>query len=159
MKGIDTIKEWVGALTELALMLLALAIVLSLLVGANLPFFGAVTANIMAWVKDMGGNGLVGLITLGIVLWLFSNRKMARTKRAFSLDRIADAIGVGSDALHPLVVRVIKRFLHAQIHGQHGLRERASVGVRRARLRRHAGDHADLSDPRTRFGGLCSVGR
>ena len=65
MKGIDTIKEWVGALTELALMLLALAIVLSLLVGANLPFFGAVTANIMAWVKDMGGNGLVGLITLG----------------------------------------------------------------------------------------------
>ena len=43
---IDTIKEWVGALTELALMLLALAIVLSLLVGANLPFFGAVTANI-----------------------------------------------------------------------------------------------------------------
>jgi hypothetical protein len=58
-------------------MLLALAIVLSLLVGANLPFFGAVTANIMSWVKDMGGNGLVGLITLGIVLWLFSNRKMA----------------------------------------------------------------------------------
>ena len=48
MKGIDTIKEWVGALTELALMLLALAIVLSLLVGANLPFFGAVTANIMS---------------------------------------------------------------------------------------------------------------
>ncbi|HET9176419.1 MAG TPA: hypothetical protein VGJ76_09985 [Pseudolabrys sp.] len=77
MKGIDTIKEWVGALTELALMLLALAIVLSLLVGANLPFFGAVTANIMGWVKDMGANGLVGLITLGIILWLFSNRKMA----------------------------------------------------------------------------------
>jgi hypothetical protein len=36
-----------------------------------------VTANIMAWVKDMGGNGLVGLITLGIILWLFSSRKMA----------------------------------------------------------------------------------
>jgi hypothetical protein len=77
MKGIDTIKEWVGALTELALMLLALAIVLSLLVGSNLPFFGTVTANIMGWVKDMGGSGLVGLITLGIILWLFSGRKMA----------------------------------------------------------------------------------
>ena len=77
MKGIDTLKEWVGALTELGLMLLAFAIVLSLLVGANMPFFGTVTANIMAWVKDMGSNGLVGLITLGIVLWLFSNRKMA----------------------------------------------------------------------------------
>ena len=77
MKGIDTIKDVVGALTELGLMLLALAIVLALLVGSNLPFFGNVTGNIVTWVKDMGSNGLVGLITLGIVLWLFSNRKMA----------------------------------------------------------------------------------
>lgn len=77
MKGIDTVKDWVGALTELALMLLALAIVLALLVGSNLPFFGTVTANLMAFVKDLGGNGLVGLITLGIILWLFSGRKMA----------------------------------------------------------------------------------
>jgi hypothetical protein len=77
MKGIDTIKEWVGALTELALMLLALAIVLSILVGANMPFFGTVTANIMGWVKDLGSNGLTGLMALGIILWLFSNRKMA----------------------------------------------------------------------------------
>lgn len=77
MKGIETVKGWVGELTELGLMLLALAIVLALLVGSNLPFFGAVTANIMAWVKDLGSNGLVGLITLGIVLWLFSNRQLA----------------------------------------------------------------------------------
>ncbi len=77
MKGIDIIKDWVGALTELALMLLALAIVLALLVGSHLPFFGTVSANIMAFVKDLGSNGLVGLITLGLILWLFSNRKMA----------------------------------------------------------------------------------
>jgi hypothetical protein len=77
MKAIDSIKDWVGALTELALMLLALAIVLALLVGSNLPFFGTVSANIMAFVKDLGSNGLVGLITLGLILWLFSNRKMA----------------------------------------------------------------------------------
>jgi hypothetical protein len=77
MKGIDTLKDWVGALTELGLMLLALAIVLGLLVGSNLPFFGTVTANIMAMVKDLGANGLVGLIALGLILWLFSNRKMA----------------------------------------------------------------------------------
>ena len=77
MKGIDTLKDWVGALTELGLMLLALAIVLALLVGSNLPFFGTVTANIMAMVKDLGSNGLIGLIVLGLILWLFSNRKMA----------------------------------------------------------------------------------
>jgi hypothetical protein len=77
MKGIEMVKGWVAELTELGLMLLALAIVLALLIGSNLPFFGAVTANIMAWVKDLGSNGLVGLITLGIVFWLFSNRKLA----------------------------------------------------------------------------------
>jgi hypothetical protein len=77
MKGIESVKGWVGELTELGLMLVALAIVLALLVGSNLPFFGTVTANMMALVKDLGANGLVGLITLGIILWLFSNRKLA----------------------------------------------------------------------------------
>ena len=76
MKGIATIKDWVGALTELGLMLLAFAIVLALLVGSQLPFFGAVVGNIMGLVKDLGANGLAGLITLGIIVWLFSNRKL-----------------------------------------------------------------------------------
>ena len=30
----------------------------------------------MAFVKDLGANGLVGLIALGIILWLFSNRNV-----------------------------------------------------------------------------------
>jgi hypothetical protein len=76
MKAIDTIKNWIGALTELGLMLLALAIVLAILVGSNLPFFGSVTANMMGWVKDLGSNGLVGLICLGIIFWLFQNRQL-----------------------------------------------------------------------------------
>jgi len=77
MKGIATIKDWVGALTELGLMLLAFAIVLALLVGSQLPFFGAVVGNIMGLVKDLGANGLAGLITLGIIIWLFGNRKLS----------------------------------------------------------------------------------
>ncbi len=77
MSGLNTIKALIGGLTELALMLLALAIVLALLVGSNLPFFGGVTANIMAWVKELGSNGLVGLIALGIILWLFSKRTVS----------------------------------------------------------------------------------
>jgi hypothetical protein len=77
MSALQTVKMWIGALTEVALMLLALAIVCALLVGSQLPFFGNVTANIMAFVKDLGANGLVGLIALGIILYLFSNRKMA----------------------------------------------------------------------------------
>ena len=77
MDALHTVKSWIGALTEVGLMLLAFAIVCALLVGANLPFFGSVTANIMALVKDLGANGLVGLIALGLILWLFSPRKLA----------------------------------------------------------------------------------
>jgi len=77
MDTLQVVKNWIGALTEVGLMLLALAIVCALLVGANLPFFGAVVGNIMGVVKDLGGNGLVGLIALGIILYLFSNRKLA----------------------------------------------------------------------------------
>ena len=47
MEALNRIKHWIGSLTEIGLMLLALAIVAALLVGTNLPFFGAVPANIM----------------------------------------------------------------------------------------------------------------
>jgi len=77
MDALHAAKKWIAALTEIGLMLLALGIVAALLVGANLPFFGSVTANIMALVKSLGDAGLVGLITLGVILWLFSERKMA----------------------------------------------------------------------------------
>ena len=77
MDALQRVKAWIGALTEIGLLLLALAIVAALLVGANLPFFGNVIANIMALVKALGDGGLVGLITLGIIIWLFSGRKVA----------------------------------------------------------------------------------
>jgi hypothetical protein len=77
MDAFQRIKGWIGSLTEIGLMPLALAIVAALLVGANLTFFGNVTGNIMALVKGLGDAGLVGLITLGVILWLFSGRKVA----------------------------------------------------------------------------------
>jgi len=78
MNAIQTLKSWIGALTELGLMLLALGIVAALLVGGpNIPFFGNVSGNIVAFVKDLGSNGLVGLIALGLILWLFSNRSVS----------------------------------------------------------------------------------
>jgi hypothetical protein len=77
MEALQRVKIWIGSLTEIGLMLLALAIVAALLVGANLPFFGSVTGNIMALVKSLGDAGLVGLITLGIIIWLFAQRRMA----------------------------------------------------------------------------------
>ena len=62
MDALAKVKAWIGGLTEIGLMLLALAIAATLLVGSNLPFFGNVTGNIMALVKSLGDAGLVGLI-------------------------------------------------------------------------------------------------
>ena len=74
MDSIANIKTWIGAVIDIGLMLLALAIVASLLVGGTLPFFGGVVSNITSLVKDLGSNGLVGLITLGVIFWLFAKR-------------------------------------------------------------------------------------
>jgi hypothetical protein len=77
MDFLNTVKGWIGALTEIGLMLIALAIVAALLVGANLPSFSGVVGNITNLVKDLGANGLVGLIVLGFIIWLFSKRSIA----------------------------------------------------------------------------------
>jgi hypothetical protein len=62
----------IKSLTDIGVALLALAIIASLLVGpSNMAFLGDVVGNITALVADLGGAGLVGLITLGVVLWLF----------------------------------------------------------------------------------------
>ena len=77
MNGLNTVKAWIGALTEVALMLLALGIALALLAGPQVPFLGNVVGNIVAMTKDLGSNGIVGLIALGVILWLFSKRQMS----------------------------------------------------------------------------------
>jgi hypothetical protein len=77
MNGLTTLKSWIGALTEVALMLLALGITLALLAGPQVPFLGNVVGNIVNLVKELGSNGIVGLIALGVIVWLFSKRSMA----------------------------------------------------------------------------------
>lgn len=77
MDAMARIKMWIGGLTDIGLMLLALAIVAALLVGGNLPFFGTVVTNMVALVNDLGKAGLTGLITVAIIMWLFSKRSMA----------------------------------------------------------------------------------
>ena len=62
----------IKSITELGIALLALAIIATLLVGQpNMAFLGDVVGNIMSLVSALGSAGLVGLISLGVVLWLF----------------------------------------------------------------------------------------
>lgn len=74
-KMLDNAKKVIGAVTELGIALLALAIVASLLVGqSNMSFLGDVVGNITGLVQQLGSAGLAGLISLGVVLWLFQRR-------------------------------------------------------------------------------------
>ncbi len=75
MSMLNTAKGWISSLTELVLLLLALAIAVSLLVGpSNMSFFGDVVGNITSLVAGLGRGGLAGLIAVGIILWLFGRK-------------------------------------------------------------------------------------
>jgi hypothetical protein len=68
----ENANRTIKSITDIGIALLALAIVASLLVGAsNMSFLGDVVGNITSLVADLGSSGLAGLITLGVVLWLF----------------------------------------------------------------------------------------
>ena len=75
MSLINSIKGTIGALIELAIMLLALAIAAQLLVGSgNMSFFGSVVTNVISLVNQLGNAGLAGLISVGIIMWLFGKK-------------------------------------------------------------------------------------
>jgi len=57
------------------LLLIALGIAIEILFGNTVPFFGGVVANLTALLKTLGDNGLVGLIALGIILFLFYRKR------------------------------------------------------------------------------------
>ncbi|MEX2450989.1 MAG: hypothetical protein WD407_09060 [Rhodospirillales bacterium] len=68
-----TAKRWLVQLTEIGLLLVALGIVLQLLFGVKVAFItGDVVNNLIVLIKALGENGIVGLIALAIILWLFS---------------------------------------------------------------------------------------
>ena len=70
----DKVKAVIGQIVDIGLALVAVAIVATVLFGTTLPFFGGVVANLVAIVKTLGENGLVGLIALGVIIWLFGKR-------------------------------------------------------------------------------------
>jgi hypothetical protein len=67
-------KSVIAQLIDIGMSLVALAIVLSILIGGSLPFFGSVVSNLTSLVTALGSSGLVGLIVVGMILWLFTSR-------------------------------------------------------------------------------------
>jgi hypothetical protein len=76
MHFLEEIKKWIGEITEIALLLVALGIVAGILFGEQTPFFGAIVTNLTGLLATLGENGLVGLIALSIILYLFHRRRI-----------------------------------------------------------------------------------
>lgn len=76
MRLLEEVRKWLGELTEIALLLIAIGIAVEILFGATVPFFGGIVANLTALIKALGENGLVGLIALSIILYLFNKKKV-----------------------------------------------------------------------------------
>jgi hypothetical protein len=72
MNYLDTLRNWIAQIVYILLVLVPLAIVLQILFGDQMSFVGQVVPNLIGLLHLFGNNGLVGLIALGIIIWLFA---------------------------------------------------------------------------------------
>ena len=81
MELFDRAKAWITKITELGLLLVALGIVLQMLFGDKVAFFGDIVGNVMKLVSTLGSNGVVGLVAIAVILYLFNRKKPLATTR------------------------------------------------------------------------------
>ena len=66
---------WIRSLTEAGLALIALGVVLQILFGAAVPFIGLdVVGSVVALVKELGSEGLVGLVAIWVLWGIYSKK-------------------------------------------------------------------------------------
>lgn len=75
MNYFEQVKKWIGEITEISLLLVALGVTMEILFGSKVPVFSGIVANLTGLISTLGENGLVGLIALGVIIFLFQKRK------------------------------------------------------------------------------------
>ena len=70
----DTAKQWIRHITDLGLLILAFLILAQIVFGTAWPATMDVVGNLIKIVKQLGDGGLAGLISIALVIWLFSKR-------------------------------------------------------------------------------------
>ncbi len=71
---VSKIKGAVSSVVDVVWALLALGIVLQILFGPDVLFLPVdVIGNITDLVNSLGGAGLSGLVTIGVIYWIFSD--------------------------------------------------------------------------------------
>ncbi len=69
---LDRVKGWIKSITGVGLALVPVGLILQVLFDSPTRFVtGDILDNLMGLIAQLGDAGLVGLIALGIVFWLF----------------------------------------------------------------------------------------
>ena len=75
MGMIDTVKSWLRQIAEVGLLVIAAAVVLEIIFGSPVQFVGlSILDNITALTRELGEQGLVGIISIAIIIWLYLRR-------------------------------------------------------------------------------------
>ena len=75
MGMLDTIKSWLRQIAEVGLLVIAAAVVLEIIFGSPVEFVGlSILDNITALTRELGEQGLVGIISIAIIIWLYLRR-------------------------------------------------------------------------------------
>lgn len=68
---LNTAKNFLSEVVSLGLLLIAVGIVLQVIFGSAVPFVGGdIVGNLTSLIGSLGEGGLVGLISIGIILYL-----------------------------------------------------------------------------------------
>ena len=72
---VSQLRDWIKAITEMGVGLIALGIIAEIIFGPNAIFGQGVVGNLTQSVNAVGGqNGFVGLIAILLIFALFRNR-------------------------------------------------------------------------------------
>ena len=72
---VDKALVWIRSVTEMGLAIIALGVVLQIIFGAAVPFLGLdVVGSVVGLVKQLGSEGLVGLVAIWVLWGIYSKK-------------------------------------------------------------------------------------
>ena len=71
MNALNNIRDIIGSLTGIIVSLVALGVAAGVVFGSGVPFVGGVLDKLLGLVNTLGGEGLVGLIVLAVLLDMY----------------------------------------------------------------------------------------
>jgi len=73
---ISRIKQIMREIVDFGLLLIAIAIILEVLFGPSSPFLGSnIIDNLVGLVNELGSEGVVGIISVAIIIYLWNRLK------------------------------------------------------------------------------------